>query len=329
MSGVTAQRPIFIVGCPRSGTTLLSSFLHAHPRIAMPPETRFLLPIYRDRARFGDLRSPANRRRLALRIVDSKATRFTDLGLDRDETVRAIVRSAPTLGTAFATVWQQFAHSRGKTRWGAKRPIYTRYLDVVLRLFPDAQIVHLVRDGRACVASLARLPWWKSGAEAATAVWTISQAERRRDSKRLPSDTFYSLRYEDLVRDPEPVLHALCEFLGEDFDPAMLEHTAAAGDIVPQRKRWHSNVRRPIDAELAESWRTTLSPAELALVERVGGSDLLRNGYPLTGEPVRPSAGSLLRYQQQRATRLAAVRRRQWADLRQRRRDPNPLGYQL
>src|SRR3954447_4058245 len=149
-----ANRPIFLVGCPRSGTTLLSVMLHAHARIAMPPETRFLLPVYRGRARFGDLREPANRRRLARRITAPRKSKFRDLGLNRRATVRAIMAAPPTIGSAAGTVWREFARSRGKARWGEKRPAYWEDLDVVLRLFPDAQLIHLVRDGRACVASL-------------------------------------------------------------------------------------------------------------------------------------------------------------------------------
>src|SRR4051794_22219186 len=95
---MSQNRPIFVVGCPRSGTTLLSVMMHAHPRIAMPPETRFLIPAYRNRADFGDLRIPENRRRLAVEMTEDPG-RFHELKLDRDEIIDKIVAGPPTIGS--------------------------------------------------------------------------------------------------------------------------------------------------------------------------------------------------------------------------------------
>ena len=79
---MSSTRPIFVVGCPRSGTTMLQLMLHAHRRIAVPPETRFLLAAYWRRRDFGDLSQVDNRHRLARWIVDRPQTRFQDLGLE-------------------------------------------------------------------------------------------------------------------------------------------------------------------------------------------------------------------------------------------------------
>ena len=59
---MSSDRPIFVVGCPRSGTTMLSLMIHAHPRLAMPPESRFLIKTWRKREKFGDLSTPRMRR---------------------------------------------------------------------------------------------------------------------------------------------------------------------------------------------------------------------------------------------------------------------------
>ena len=67
-----SDRPIFVIGCPRSGTTMLQLMLHSHPRIAVPPETRFLVPGYYRRFFFGDLREQRNRRRLGRWIVSER-----------------------------------------------------------------------------------------------------------------------------------------------------------------------------------------------------------------------------------------------------------------
>src|SRR3954447_12921881 len=99
-----SERPLFVVGAPRSGTTLLQLMLHAHPRIAIPPENRFVLPAYYARHRFGDLRIKENRRQLARFITAPRGTKFRDLGLDRRATRKAIKRGPPTAGSALGVV---------------------------------------------------------------------------------------------------------------------------------------------------------------------------------------------------------------------------------
>src|ERR1700755_3342949 len=112
------ERPIFVVGCPRSGTTMLQLMLHAHPRIAIPPETRFLMAAYDARSDFGALTQEANRRALARWIVDRKKTRFGDLGLDGQRVIDEIVAGPPTLGSALGIVLRAYAARFRKPRWG-------------------------------------------------------------------------------------------------------------------------------------------------------------------------------------------------------------------
>jgi hypothetical protein len=323
-SVASANRPIFLVGCPRSGTTLLSVMLHAHPRIAMPPETRFLEPIYRERLTFGDLTIAENRRRLAERMT-GKGTKFNDLRLERKAVIEKIVAAPPTIGSAAGTLWREFARSRGKARWGEKRPSYWRDIGMVRRLFPDAQIVHLVRDGRACVASLKKVTWWESGVYGAMASWTMADAELRRVSARLPADSYYRLRYEDVLADPKTQLTELCAFLGEEFDPAMLDYPDAARDIVPARKSWHDRTRGGLDTGRIEAWRRTLEPAEIGLFERVAQRALSRNGYELSGVGTEPDARHVLAYRREWGRRIGVLYKARLTDARLRRVHPQLL----
>jgi LPS sulfotransferase NodH len=318
------DRPIFLVGCPRSGTTLLSAILHAHPRIAMPPETRFLLPVYRERLQFGDLTVEENRRRLAERMT-GRGTRFRDLGLRRKDVIEKIVAGPPTVGSAAGTIWREFAYSRGKARWGEKRPAYWRDMALILRLFPEAQVIHLVRDGRACAASLKQVHWWRSGVPGAIAAWVLADRELRRAGRRLPADSYYRLRYEDLLADPRTELGALCEFLGEDFDAAMLDHASAAQDIVPARKSWHVRTKGELDPARIDAWRTVLTPREIGLFEQVAAAPLRRNGYELSGSGSPPGPRLRLDYRLALA-RSASTMYKEWlVDAQRRARHPQPL----
>ncbi|MBG0562113.1 sulfotransferase family protein [Actinoplanes aureus] len=277
---MSSDRPIFVVGCPRSGTTMLQLMLHAHPRIALPPENRFLLPAYSRRYEFGDLAEPERRRALARFIVSTP--QFGDLGLDPDTTVEAIVAAPPTLGSALGTVFKLYADRFGKPRWGDKRPAYLRNLPVIRRLFPDAQIINIMRDGRDCVASLRETPWAPADLDTMIDYWARSADASLRAARRYPSDVYHQVRYEDLVTDPGTHLREICRFLGEEFDTAMARPAELAPVAVPEYKTWHALTRSDVTDERVASWRRRLTPDEISRCEAIFGDRLTRFGYQLS-----------------------------------------------
>ncbi|MET9382425.1 sulfotransferase [Streptomyces sp. NPDC002928] len=320
----TSVRPVFVLGCPRSGTTMLQLMLHAHPRIALPPETRFVLPAYEDRLRFGDLREPDNRAGLAQWITGRKETRFHELGLDAHSVAERIADAPPTLGSALGVPLQAYAERHGKVRWGDKRPAYALHVDAILRLFPDAQFVHLVRDGRDCVASLLGMPWWHRGFHEAVATWAQVMDVTRRYARRLGPDSWREVRYEDLLADPETQLRGICAYLGEEYAPETTEPHRLAGTAVPARKTWHQRTHGALDATRAGSWQQRLTPDQIRLCEAVLGERLVRNGYELSGA-VRPDPAELLHYRRVEALRRAAHAKRRMLDRLARVREPGPV----
>ena len=321
-----SDRPIIVLGCPRSGTTLLQVMLHSHHRIAIPPENRFVLPAYRPRLRFGDLEERGTRRALA-RFIVGRRRRFPDFGLDRRLTVKQIVAGPPTVGSALGLVLRAYADRFDRPRWGDKRPNYHNHSDVILRLFPDAQIVHVVRDPRDCVASLKRMPWWKLDSYHAVAAWASSMTNTEEAVRRWPG-VIIRVQYEDLVGDPEPKLRALCTALGEEYDPAMAEPERVAPVAVPERKHWHGNTRVSPTTGRVGRWRAELEPWEAALCETVLADPMRTFGYEITGAG-RPRAEHLVRYARTYATRKAV--RRAWLlkDRWERRHESNPVAAQL
>jgi LPS sulfotransferase NodH len=297
MPGMTLQteRPIFVIGCPRSGTTLLQLMLHSHPRIAIPPETRFVMAAYNRRRNFGDLRDPQNRRVLAQWIVGRKESKFHDLGLDRAAVADEILAAPGTLGSVLGVVFQAYARRFGKPRWGDKRPSYFKHVDMLRRLWPDAQFVHIIRDGRDCVASLKEMPWYKLDVRNAISAWREAIDAGRRYAARLGPDAYYELQYERLVADPAGELTKLCAFLGEEFDPAMTEPRNIATQAVPERKHHHARTKEPVTSGRVGSWVGRLEPREIALAETVLGSRLRDYGYELSGAH-RPPAADLAKY---------------------------------
>jgi Sulfotransferase family len=312
-----------VLGCPRSGTTLLQVMLHSHPRLAIAPETRFILPAYRQRLRFGDLEQAGNRRALAEYLVAGRY--FGNLGLDPDATIERIVDGPPTFGSAIGIVLQSYAERFGRPRWGEKRPGYYRHIDVVMRLFPDAQIVHLVRDPRDCVASLKRMPWWKRESHHSVLAWARAIDLTADAARRWPVT---QVQYEQLVADPESELRRLCVALGEEYEPAMAEPERFVTEVVPD-KGWHRSTRAgPATTARIGRWRGRLEPWELQLCEAVLAGRMERFGYELTGAG-RPPVEHLVRYAYVRTTREQYRRLEQLRDRWRRRSEPNPVAARL
>jgi len=323
-----ADRPIFVLGCPRSGTTLLQLMLHAHARIAIPPETRFVITTYEARNTFGDLRDEGSRRALARSIVADRSTLFYDLGLDADEIADQIADGPPTLGSAIGTVFRGYAARFGKPRWGDKRPGYYQYIPALMRMFPDAQIVNLIRDGRDCVASLLSMPWFKADIYAAICSWTEAIDCGRQAARRLADDAYFELRYEDLVADPAARLTDLCGFLGEEYDPAMAEPHKIAASTIPERKTWHADTQRQVQASPAGTWQRRLAPWQVALCETAMAGRLRSLGYELS-RPGPPPAGQLARYARAAALHRGAGYKRRLRDRRERGREAGPVACML
>ena len=320
------DRPIIVLGCTRSGTTILQVMLHSHPRIAIPPENRFVLPTYRQRLRFGDLQERDNRRALA-RFIVRRSRRFRDFGLDRRQTVRQIVEGPPTVGSAIGIVLRAYAERFERARWGDKRPAYHHRIGVIMRLFPDAQVIHVIRDPRDCLVSIKQVSWWKRDSYHALSGWAQAIDHAEEAERRWPG-VVTRVHYERLVADPETELRALCAALGEDYDPAMAEPERVALVAVPERKHWHSNTRLSPTTRSIGRWRKELEPWEVALCETVLGKRMTNLGYELSGRG-RPAPRHLARYAQTHAARKLFRRKRLLQDRWAERRERNPVAALL
>jgi hypothetical protein len=192
-----ANSPIFIIGCHRSGTTLLRLILDAHPNISCGPETRFL-------ADLANITADPNWQRMRL------------YGFPKQYWHQRIA-------ALFDAFQSEYAHARGKVRWADKTPRYALCVDYLNELFPTCQVVHVVRDGRDVVASH-RDRWGYGSALKAVKKWPWYVATARAAGARLPADRYHEVRYEDLVTDPEGTLRQLLDFLGEPWDPILLQH---------------------------------------------------------------------------------------------------------
>jgi hypothetical protein len=262
--------PVFVVGAPRSGTTLLLETLNRHPDLWLCEETYFLHFVWGRRQRLGDLREERNRRRLVDAYLATKRIRQQDVDLVK--LAGTLMEEGTSCEALFESLMRFCAHAHGRTRFGEKTPDHARRADVLCSLFPDCALVHLVRDPRDVVASLLRMPWGDRSVLANTRQWV--ECERGALAVR-ERPNYVRVVFEDLVANPEVELGRLCEFVGLPFSAAMLE----AGDEKDANRWWLGRARTAIDASRAMRWKRELSPSQAALVEWMARDTMKELGY--------------------------------------------------
>lgn len=250
-------RPIFLVGCQRSGTTLLRLVLDSHSHISCGPETRFLTDLER--------------------VVGRDWERLARFGFTQEEWLSRIA-------DFFGGIHHDYARRRGKTRWADKTPRYAMSLDFVTRVFPDAQVVHLIRDGRDVVVShRKRFGYWS--AVKCVVKWPRYIRTARAAGRSLPADRYFELRYEDAVADPATALRALFDFLGEPWEESVLDYPHRPHDVAGKytveagRRRAAAGTAEPIYASRVGSHRRELDPFLRLLVRLFSGPMLRELGY--------------------------------------------------
>jgi len=294
-------RPFFIVGCPRSGTTLLRSLLRSHPNLTIPWETHFIPSFYRA---FGDPSSDQEAWQLACRIL--KFPRVAFWGITAKEQDFSGCRSFSGVTRRLFEIW---AKKEGKPRWGDKTPHYVREIPLLVRLFPDAQVIHIVRDGRDVALSWLRTRFEPLNLYTAARLWKEMVTRGRFDGALLAADAYLELRYEALLADPEATMRRACEFLNEAYDPAVLCPAIVPGDqrwLVASRAGRHQPPSGVILRDNAGKWRSTMTLRQRALFESVAGDLLGDLGYPVEGLARKLSRGEkMLRAADHRLRHLA------------------------
>jgi sulfotransferase family protein len=269
---------LFVVGCPRSGTTLLRRLLDAHPRIAITRETHWI-PKFAQRG--GGHATPE------LVAALCGHPRFAKLGLSRTE-VEQLTAGSPSYGTFVAALFDRYGEKAGKPLVGDKTPGYARTIPLLHELFPQARFVHLVRDGRdVCLSALSwerkrasferRFTTWADSPVATCALWWRRHVLLgRRAGRELPPGLYYELRYEALVADPEAELRALCAFLDVDYSETMLRYYEERTRHEPglsAKKAW-----LPPTPGLRD-WRTQMATDHVIEFESAAGDALEELGY--------------------------------------------------
>jgi Sulfotransferase family len=274
------QRPPapFVVGVPRSGTTLLRLMLDAHPQLAIPAETHFFPELIERWPELAGDGTAAN----VIRLITGHP-RWPELGITETQLRERLGEAGELdLPASLRAVGETYAVAAGKSRWGDKTPGYVTAMEQIQGVLPEARFVHVIRDGRDVAVSLARVAWGPSDATAAAQLWTRRIRIARRQSARL-AGTYTEVRYEDLVNEPREVLERLCGFLELPFTEEMLSYWEGGAKVLSsmtaERRRQHASVTRPPTPERIGRWRRDLADDERRRFESVAGETLAELGY--------------------------------------------------
>lgn len=266
---------IFIVGVGRSGTSLLQSFLNAHPDIAFTPETQFV----RKYLAKGDLKK---------KIEANPSTFFTDLLSKDKEFARAsmpateiVTESKVNVVDVYQTFLGKYTAAKGKSIAGDKDPRNLDLIETLYKYFPQGKVIHIIRDPRDVVASRMKADWSSKTPFLLHPMMYNAQFHRgRRIGKQYYGDNYFEIKYETLIAEPESSLKEMCRFLGVEFAPSMLNFAESSKELVSESEmQWKKETLGPLLSKNSGKWRKTLSASQIHYVQTLCQPVLREFGY--------------------------------------------------
>lgn len=297
-----SSRPIFIGGDGRSGTTLLSVVLDVHSKLVVGPELHFNgaknlgpyalecanLLANEDPRAFGKGLKENPDYKLGVQFV-KRCHRF---GVGFDELAALIERTIKRTGSDLKSfeerceliheIGELRRHDTGKERWGIKIMREIKRPDRYLKVWPKAQFIHIIRDGRDVAASqlIEHGKWGYEDIKKAASGWVeIIESFRKYGSP----ENCLEIRYEDLVLDAEKAIRKMTEFLGVEFEPDMLRHNEVEHTLFdnPYNHASINQVVKPLNDSSIERFRNDLTPEQIEKFWDIAGSQLAELGYKL------------------------------------------------
>ena len=229
----------------------MRSLINAHPNISCGEETHFLSGLEG--------------------IVGSKWRLMKDYPFEKEYWYEKIKE----LFDSFKT---EAAAKQGKSRWGDKTPIYVLKLDFINTLFPDCQVIHMVRDGRDVVASSMDRWGYRRGLSA-TKRWGKSVRAGQAFGRSVSPDKYIEVKYEDLILTPEPTMKRVCEFLNEPWEASLLEQGTYKSPLTEKRRQATGDGEALFYASRIGVGKKKLDPFVKSLLNYYSGSLLKELGY--------------------------------------------------
>lgn len=281
----TSARPVFIVGCPRSGTTLLYHMILSSGDFAGYPfesdTFRILGP------KFPGLTFLRNRERLLEFWLRSENGARS--GLDRSDIEPRVMRDCRNIGDFLRIVMEEMCRKQGVHRWAEKTPDHILCIPQIKRLIPDSLIVHIIRDGRDAALSLANFGrirpflWQTASKLLSFGVYWKWMVRKGRETGRKIGRDYYELHYEDLVEKPRETLAHLGDFIGHNLDYGRIAQVGVGAVSRPNTS--FESLASLMGLSPVGRWKRQYSPEDLARFEALAGDCLEETGYSLATCP--------------------------------------------
>jgi sulfotransferase family protein len=262
-----------IVGSGRSGTTYLNWVLRLSLDIGFSAEPKFVVPMYRQLHRFGNLEQEANLRHLVETIHQGKVFDHLHrvLGVSSyPEEILDRVREPTYTGVLYA-VFQLLAEKRNHSRLGYKDPIDVVHLPLLAQLLPTARFIHIIRDGRDVALSLQKFLWGPTNLYCGARYWARLVSTGRKDGADL-AGRYFEVRLEDLMLNPDKTARELGEFINQG------DHPEQVRDLVERVNR----TRKPGNVQV---WKQNMNENQRYICEAAAGDILRACGYPTEFDP--------------------------------------------
>ncbi|MBZ5718763.1 MAG: sulfotransferase [Acidobacteriia bacterium] len=304
-----AKAPVFVLGCVRSGTTLLYHMLLSAGGFAVYRSESHAINLLEPR--FGDLSVLTNKKKLMAAWLDSKLFKIS--GLDAEKIEQKVLAECRNGGDFLRIVMEEIARNQGVERWAECTPEHLLFLPRIKQTIPDALIIHVIRDGRDVALSLEKqkwirpLPMYRGSTRLAGALyWEWMVRKGREDGRGLGAD-YCEVRFEDLIQDPRRVLAQLSRFIDQDLDYDRIREVAIGSVAEPNTSFQAGGGERVFNP--VGRWRE-LPRQDVLVLEGVIGGALQDLGYPLAfGEDAARQASH---FKVMRATQLNYFALRLW-----------------
>jgi hypothetical protein len=298
----TASRslaPVFILGCGRSGTTLLYHMLLSAGNFAVYRIESNVINLLEPR--FGDLSVAANKRRLLEAWYNSRL--YTLSGLDKEEIAPKVMAECRNGGDFLRIIMSEMCHKQGVQRWADTTPEHLLHLHRIKETIPEALIIHIIRDGRDVALStdklgyIHRLPWDRTPSKMVCGLyWDWMVSKGRRDGRELGHD-YTEVHFEDLISKPHETLARLGQFIGQELDYDHIREVGIGSVSAPNSSFANGSKE---DFNPLGRWKNSFPSEELEMFEGLVGRTLQENGYELATK--HPEALNRPDLQRRRAT---------------------------
>lgn len=272
------KAPVFVVGCPRSGTTLLYNMLLSAGGFAvyLAESNVFNLLV----PRFGDLRVSANRGKMVDAWLQSQLFRASFL--DAEEIRAKVLSECRNGGDFLRIVMGEMARAQGVARWADNSPEELLYALTIKKYLPDALFIHMIRDGRDVALSLDARPhawirpfsWDRQDSLAIAGMfweWMVNRG--RRVGRQLGGD-YMEVHFEELQADSPATLAKIGSFIQHDLDYDRILRVGI-GSVREPNTSFKGDGGSPVGR-----WKQKITPEKLALFDALVGPTLKELGYP-------------------------------------------------